>query len=69
MSSDTSSQASNSHTIDAQALDRYLQAHYRVAAETDFGNSDVGPHGYRVLVRNDRDPLRTHPASSMPCFR
>jgi hypothetical protein len=50
-------------------VDRYLQAHYRVAGETDFDNPDVGPRGYRVLVRNDREPLRSHPASAMPCFR
>jgi hypothetical protein len=49
-------------------FDRYLQAHYDVAGETDFGNSDVGPTAYRVLVRNDRLPLRTHDASGMPCF-
>ena len=51
------------------AFDRHLQAHYRVAGETDFGNRDVGPTGYRVLVRSDRMPAGVHPASSMPCFR
>jgi len=50
-------------------VDRYLRTYYHVAGEMDFDNPDVGPRGYRVLVRNDRDPLRTHPASSMPCFR
>jgi hypothetical protein len=51
------------------AFDRHLQAHYRVAGETDFGNRAVGPAGYRVLVRTDRQPTGTDPESSMPCFR
>jgi hypothetical protein len=49
-------------------LDRYLRDHYRLAGETDFGDSDVGPRGYRVLVRNDRTPASTHPKWSLPCF-
>jgi hypothetical protein len=49
-------------------LDRYLRDHYRLAGETGFGDSEVGPRGYRVLVRNDRLPTSTHPVWSLPCF-
>jgi hypothetical protein len=49
-------------------LDRYLRDHYHLAGETDFGDSDVGPRGYRVLVRNDRTPATTNPKWSLPCF-
>jgi hypothetical protein len=52
-----------------RAFDRHLQLHYRIAGETDFEHRDVGPRGYRVLVRKDRAPTGSHAPSALPCFR
>jgi len=46
-------------------LGQYLSEHYRSAGTTDFGN----PGGnYTLLVDKNRAPIRTHPATGMPCF-
>lgn len=45
---------------------QYFTANYHVAGESNFGNPLS--MGYRVLVRQDRLPVRTHPRWSMPCF-
>jgi hypothetical protein len=45
-------------------LDRYLQAAYRQAGETPFGNSQAR---YVVSVRRDAAPVSTRP-DGLPCF-
>ena len=46
-------------------LGQYFSEHYRSAGTTDFGN----PGGnYTLLVDKNRAPIRTHPATGMPCF-
>lgn len=53
---------------DYPMLDAYFQRRYRVAGETDFGDADAGPGGYRVLVRNDRSAVSTDRTTGLPCF-
>jgi hypothetical protein len=35
---------------------------------TNFGDSEVGHDGYRVLVPNDRAATRIDGPSGLPCF-
>jgi hypothetical protein len=46
----------------------YFAAHYRVAGESNFGDPTVSPHGYRVLVRRDRSPVRVDSRWGLACF-
>jgi hypothetical protein len=46
-------------------LGRLLGEHYVVAGETSFGDYE---NNYTLLVDKTRAPVRTHPATGMPCF-
>jgi hypothetical protein len=46
-------------------LGRLLSDHYVVAGETSFGDYE---NNYTLLVDKTRAPVRTHPATGMPCF-
>ena len=46
-------------------LGRLLSEHYVVAGETSFGDYE---NNYTLLVDKTRTPVRTHPATGMPCF-
>ncbi len=47
---------------------RFLDEHYVLAGTTDFGDVDVGPDGYTVMVRRDRVATHDHAITSLPCF-
>jgi len=49
-------------------VDRYLRLNYDVGGETDFGNPDAGPRGYRVLVRRTLEPRTVDSQWGLPCL-
>jgi hypothetical protein len=53
---------------DYPALATYLRDHYRIAKETDFGNPEVDPRHYTLLVAQNRSPVRRYPELDVPCF-
>jgi hypothetical protein len=53
---------------DYPALATYLRDHYRTAKETDFGNPEVDPRHYTLLVAQNRLPVRSYPGVDVPCF-
>jgi hypothetical protein len=53
---------------DYPLLDAYFHRRYRVAGETDFGDSHAGPGGYRVLVQTDRPVVSIDRTTGLPCF-
>jgi hypothetical protein len=50
-------------------LDSYFRRWYRLAGETDFGDTEAGPRAYQVLVRVDRDTTSVDADTSLPCFK
>ena len=50
-------------------VDAYLQAHYRIAGESNLGNPNVAADGYRVMVRKELTPIRTYEPWGLPCFQ
>ena len=50
-------------------VDAYLQAHYRIAGESNLGNHNVAADGYRVMVRKEYTPVRTYEPWGLPCFQ
>jgi hypothetical protein len=49
-------------------LDAYLREHYHVDGVTGFGNPDVPPDHYTVLVRNDARASRRDDRWGLSCF-
>jgi len=45
----------------------YLQEHYELVGDTDFGHPDEGAR-YRVWKDLDRRPVARYPGSELPCF-
>jgi 4-amino-4-deoxy-L-arabinose transferase-like glycosyltransferase len=53
---------------DYPLLDAYIARRYRLAGETNFGNPEAEPGGYRVFVRSDRQAASTDQETGLPCF-
>ena len=53
---------------DYPLLDAYFVRRYRLAGQTNFGNAEVDPDGYRVFVRIDRTPTSLDQETGLPCF-
>ena len=53
---------------DYALVDAYIQAHYRTAGESHFGNPDAPQDAYRVMVRAGLTPTGVDDSSKLPCF-
>lgn len=53
---------------DYSELRTYLRGRYHTDGVTNFGNPDLAPDHYTVLVLNDLRPTRIHPAWALSCF-
>ena len=53
---------------DYALVDDYIQAHYRIAGESDFDNPDVTQGAYQVMVRTGLTPTGVDDSSQLPCF-
>jgi len=49
-------------------VDAYLTSAYDLGGESNFGQANMPPDSYRVLVKKDRTPTHIDAEWGLPCF-